>query len=383
VNPPGSSSIPSPPRAAYVHVPFCRHRCAYCNFTVVAGRGDLIQRYFQALDVELESLEEPREIDTLYIGGGTPTELGAEPLEHLLDRLNHWFPVAENSEVTVEANPDGFSVELAQRLVRAGVNRISLGVQSFQTTKLKQLDRQHGAEDSRRAVEIAASNFDNVSLDLIFAAPEETLAMWQEDLNVAIDLGPRHISTYGLTIEKGTLFWNARLRGELRETTDSIQADMYVRALDSLESAGFEHYEVSNLAQPGFRSRHNQTYWNGQPFWAFGPGAANYLDGRRSTNHRSTSTYIQRLLSGRSAVVTSEKLSPENSAREHLVLGLRRLEGIVLSEFSRQTGYKLDELVGETIENFVLHGWLIRQPNRVRLTRRGLLISDSLWAELL
>jgi len=350
---------------------------------VVAGRDDLMQRYFEALAVELDTLGNRRVVDTIYVGGGTPTELGPEALRQLLELLDKWFVLGEDYEYTVEANPDAFPATSADLLAGQGVNRVSLGVQSFAASKLRSLDRQHTAAESFRAFELARTRFANISIDLIFAAPGENLITWQQDLRTAIGLSPHHISTYGLTFEKGTLFWNALRKGRVEEVNDSIQGDMYEMAIDQLVLAGFEHYEVSNFARPGLRSRHNQIYWTGKPFWAFGPGAANYLDGRRAVNHRSTSTYLRRLLAGQSPVDSAEELAPEEAARERLIFGLRRLEGISLSQFQCETGFAAEELAGETIREFVASGYLERESDCLRLTRRGLLVSDSLWPALL
>ena len=382
----GRTSVTTPtsvPRSVYIHVPFCRHHCAYCNFTVIAGREDLMDRYLDSLAAEMESLERRRTVDTIYIGGGTPTELTPGKLQRLLNLLEHWFERAQDYEYTVEANPDGFSENCADMLVDRGINRVSLGIQSFDAGKLLRLDRRHSVTESFRAIELAQSRFGNLSIDLMFAAPGETLETWHSDLQTAVRLAPQHLSTYGLTFEKGTLFWNARDKGRLEEIDEAVQADMYELAIDKLRTAGYEHYEISNFARPCFRSRHNQAYWTGHGYWGFGPGAARFVDGCRELNHRSTSTYVRRLLTGQSPVEQSETLTPEESARERLVFGLRRLDGISVSEFENATGFNLQQLAGDAIGKFVTDGYLERDADRIRLSRKGLLISDSLWPELL
>jgi len=341
------SQITPTPKSAYVHIPFCRHRCAYCNFTVVADRLDLETAYLDALERELESLEEPRSVETIYVGGGTPTELTDAGLERLCTLLDQWLPrssggIFDGCEYTFEANPEGLSERRLRRLAEFGVNRISLGVQSFDDDKLGRLDRQHSSRQSHQAIDLAKDAIDNVCIDLIFAAPGETVEEWKADIAAAMEHAPNHISTYGLTIESGTPFFAARMKGQLTEVAEGPQRSMYLSAIDGLTAAGFEHYEVSNFAQAGHHSRHNETYWLGQPYLAFGAGAARYLDGRRETNHRSTTTYIRRVLAGESPVAESEVLNDEERARERLVFGLRRLAGVRLSTFANDTGFTVD-----------------------------------------
>jgi oxygen-independent coproporphyrinogen III oxidase len=222
-----------------------------------------------------------------------------------------------------------------------------------------------------------------ISLDLIFGAPGETLDQWRDDLHAALELEPDHISTYGLTFERGMAFWSRRLRGELAETNEGLERDMYALAIDRLTAAAFEHYEVSNFAQPGCRSRHNQVYWSGAGYFAAGPGAARYVDGVRETNHRSTTTYLRRVLSGLSPIAEREQLSPEARARELLVFGLRRIDGLSRREFIARTGYEIEHLVSVSLQKFVALGLLCDDGDRVRLTREGLFVSDALWPEML
>jgi oxygen-independent coproporphyrinogen-3 oxidase len=372
-----------PPRAAYIHVPFCRHRCGYCNFTLVAGRDDLIGDYLRAIELELAQLNMPREVDTLYFGGGTPTYLTTAQFQHLVTSVLHWHPLAKGYEWTVEANPADINEPKIETLSALGVTRLSLGGQSFRAEKLRLLERDHKPHQIERAVNLARRAAMQVALDLIFATPGESLDQWSADLDTAIALAPDHVSTYGLTFERGTAFWNRRLRGELGEIDEDLQRDMYALAIDRLTAAGYEHYEVSNFAHPGRRSRHNQTYWSGAGYYAAGPGAARYVDGIRETNHRSTTTYLKRVLAGESPVAEQEQLSPEARARELLVFGLRRMEGLERSVFAEIAGYDIDELVGKGLREFVDLGLLTDNGHQIRLTRRGLFVSDSIWPTFL
>ncbi|HEY4308671.1 MAG TPA: radical SAM family heme chaperone HemW [Pirellulales bacterium] len=372
-----------PARAAYIHVPFCRHHCGYCNFTVVAGRDDLTQHFLTAIERELAGLETARAVDTVFIGGGTPTHLPPAQLAELLRIIRRWFALSAGHEFSVEANPADISPEVARILAEHGVTRVSLGAQSFDADKLHTLERDHGPDDITRAVQAIRQAGLQASLDLIFAAPGETADGWRDDLAQAIALAPDHVSTYGLTFERGTTFWGRLTRGELRQANEELEREMYLTAIDTLGAAGFEHYEVSNFARPGKRCRHNEVYWAGAEYFAAGPGAARYLDGRREMNHRSTTTWMKRVLAGESPVAETETLSPEDRAREGLVLALRRREGIAREVFSERFGFSIDSLAGPALRDFVARGLFEDDGHALRLSREGLLVSDAIWSKLL
>ncbi|HEV3204125.1 MAG TPA: radical SAM family heme chaperone HemW, partial [Gemmataceae bacterium] len=249
------------PQAAYVHVPFCAHHCGYCDFAVVTGQDHLIDLYLEALFSELATLNEPQPIKTLFLGGGTPTYLNCEQLERLLRQLAAWLPCNPDHEFSVEANPDTLDGAKIELLADFGVNRISLGAQSFHLHLLRILERRHQPAEIPRVVQWLKSCFCQVSLDLIFGVPGQTLDEWDMDLQRALALEPDHVSTYGLTFEKGTRLWKQRERGELQSLSESAEGELYDHGLNVLEKAGYEHYEISNLARPGRRCRHNQVYW--------------------------------------------------------------------------------------------------------------------------
>jgi len=371
------------PRSAYIHVPFCAHRCGYCDFTLVARRDDLIDAFLDALAIDLSHLEKPREVDTLFFGGGTPTHLPAGQLERLLELALQWFRPVKGAEICVEANPAGLDDAKIAVLAAAGVNRVSLGVQSFDPKILELLERDHRRPQIISAVERLRPHVSNIGFDLIFGIPGQTISLWNETLDEALALRPTHLSTYGLTFEKGTTFYSRLSKGTLRRCEEESEREMYALAMDHLPAAGFEQYEISNFARPGFRSRHNEIYWKGLPFFGFGPGAARYIAGRRELNHRSVTTWIKRVQAGQSPIADSERLSPEEQARELVMLGLRRCEGIDLAEFHERTGFDLRQLGGEALPRHLRHGLLEETGGHVRLTREGRFLADTVVADFL
>jgi len=374
---------PSRPRHAYVHVPFCRHRCGYCDFTLVAGRDDLVDRYLTALERELARVAAPLDVDTLYVGGGTPSHLGADGLGRLFGILGERLRPAAGAEVSLEANPLDVTPGLVAALGDVGVTRVSLGGQSLDAATLRALDRDHDPNDVRRAVSrLLAAGF-QVNLDLMTAAPGQSLAAVEADLDAAASLGVHHVSVYCLTWEPGTAFESARRRGDLRPVEERLERAMFEAAIDRLEAAGYEQYEVSNFARSGGRCRHNEAYWDCRPWEGFGPGAARF-DGRtRTTNHRSTTTWMERALSGRDLTGDVDAMTAEDAARERIVVGLRRRDGIDRGAFEQATGLPFDALAAAAVQRWIAAGFATADGDRIRLTREGLLVSDALWADVL
>lgn len=371
------------PRSVYVHVPFCRHRCGYCNFTLVANRDDWVDRYLSAIEIEILGVDfgdsEATEIDTLFLGGGTPTHLSPRQLERLINVVGNKFSYSKDFEFSIEANPNDISEEKVALLSSLGVNRFSLGVQSFNKQKLRMLERDHDADVVRKAIGTIRDRVEDISIDLIIGSPGETIDDWQKDLESALSVRPTHISTYSLTIEKGTQFWNRWNRGELTEVSEDDSANWYEYGIDFLKDNDFEHYEVSNFSRPGYRCKHNENYWLGNSYFGFGPGAARYVDGKRELNHRSTSRYLQMIQSGESPTVESEPIDAEASAREKLIFGLRRIEGIDTSSFQEETEFAVFDLADRELNRLLRQKLLEFDGQALRLTRAGLLVSDSIW----
>jgi oxygen-independent coproporphyrinogen-3 oxidase len=370
------------PQAAYIHIPFCAHHCGYCDFAVATGRDDFVGRYLKALEKEMAALGEPQAVRSIFLGGGTPTYLNAAQLERLLRTIGVWCRLMPEYEFSVEANPGTLTGEKIAVLATHGVNRLSLGAQSFRREALHVLERDHDPEDVPKTVELARKLIPQVSLDLIFGVPGQALPDWQGDLERALALGPDHISTYGLTYEKGTPLWKQRERGGVVPLAEDQELAMYTLAMDTLGAAGFEHYEISNFARTGRRSIHNQVYWANEAYWGFGMGAARYVNGRRDINTRSLDGYINKVLAGESAVFQSETLPPRERARETMAMQLRRSEGIERSRFLVQTGFELDSLAGSAIPNHVELELLADDGATVSLTRKGKPVADTVIRNL-
>lgn len=371
------------PRTGYIHIPFCAHHCGYCDFAVSAGNDHLIEHYLDALELEVTALGEPRPVETLFIGGGTPTYLSPVQLERLLKTINHWLPLSYPSEFSIESTPDSMCAEKAAVLKQHGITRVSIGVQSFKPEVLSALDRRHTAKQIPSAVETIRKQGLDLSLDLIFAAPGSTPETWNSDLHAALAYSPCHLSTYGLTYEKGTPLWKQKRRGTVNPVVEDDELAMYELAIDTLSAAGFEHYEISNFARPGFRCRHNERYWANEAYHGFGVGAARYAGGVRELNTRDTRTYIQKVLAGESPTFQSERLNDRDRAFETIGTQLRRAEGIARIRFREQTNCDLDDLVGRRLAVLLDNGLLVERDNRISLTRRGFCVADGVIEELM
>ncbi|GBD35645.1 Oxygen-independent coproporphyrinogen-III oxidase-like protein YqeR [bacterium HR36] len=373
------------PRSVYIHIPFCVHRCCYCDFAVVTGAEQLIAAYLDALEREMTLwLAEPIDVETIYLGGGTPSLLSPAALRRLLELVRRFFRYEpELVEYTLEANPSDINEEKLQLLAAFGVNRLSLGAQSFQPEALRFLERFHDAATICRAVAMAQRYCATVSLDLIFAYPGQTLAAWQEDLRQAVALGVQHLSTYNLTIEPKTALWARVQRGQVRPCEEETERALYACTIEYLESLGWQHYEISNFALPGYVSRHNMVYWAGEAYFGFGLGAARYVAGTRSSNTRSLRLYVQLLQQGILPIAESETLSPVLRAAETAALQLRRRQGVHRTSYREQTGYDLDALLGPILQRHLARGWLEDDGRSVRLSREGIFFADLVCADCL
>ncbi len=372
------------PRTAYFHIPFCAHHCGYCDFAVSVGNDHLIELYLDALELEIQRTSS-HPIETAFIGGGTPTHLSPRQLERFLKsiRANFFFVDDASREFSIESTPESFSEEKVAVLADYGVNRVSIGVQSFQDQTLGALDRKHSVQQIAQALEWVRRKIPVVSLDLIFAAPGQSNSDWERDLKSALAYQPEHLSTYGLTYEKGTPLWKQRERGLVHAVEEDQELHLYAHAIETLTSAGYEHYEISNYAKPGHRCRHNERYWANEAYFGLGVGAARYQNGVRELNVRDTKKYIQLLLSGEPATFQSERLDPRSRAFETIAVQLRRSDGIDRSRFLTQSGMDLDELIGEPITHLIAQELLSDDGRSVRLTLKGKFLADGMIEHLM
>jgi oxygen-independent coproporphyrinogen III oxidase len=380
---PRAASTWERPRAAYVHIPFCAHKCGYCDFASLAGVDHMADRYLAALEREMAALGAQHGVDTIFVGGGTPTRLDAPSLDRLLASIRRQFPLAPGGEWTVEANPGTLDAEKADVLASGGVNRVSLGAQSFQPELLKALERNHSPEEVPRALDWIRPRFPYWSFDLIFGVPGSTPELWEADLETALALGPAHLSCYGLVYEKGTALWKQWRAGLVREVEEESERTMYEHTIDRLAREGLAMYEISNFARPGHESRHNLVYWANDAYYGVGLGAARYVDGIRSVNTRELPAYLRRIEAGEPATGPTETLDPEARARETIVLMLRRTAlGIDRPDFEHRTGFDLDALAGPVVARYVSRGLLEDDGQRVRFTREGLFLADTVLCDL-
>lgn len=360
----------------YVHIPFCKSRCPYCDFAFDVGKTHLADRYTAAVISEfrtrLPQMGARAVFDTVYFGGGTPSEIPPDSLNRILDTARTLSTFAQDAEISAEANPEDRS-RFAE-MAAMGINRLSLGVQALDSSTLRALGRRHSPAEAEAAVGAARrAGFSNLNIDLMFSAPRQTVSVWRKTLDRAIDLSPEHVSVYGLTIEPVTAFGRRMKKGRLPLPPEEAQAEMYENAQEKLSEAGYVQYEVSNFAQPGFACRHNIACWERRAYLGIGLSAHSFVNDRRTWNIRPLMAYIRSVESSGTAVEEEEAISSRERRMEQVMLGLRRTSGIP----ERLLG------PGGGRNTFIPDHLLERGDGRVRLTRRGLLLADLVCAELL
>lgn len=377
-------------RGVYVHVPFCVRKCYYCDFNSYSLDRAAVEAYLEGIEREIRLYERivasevGAAFDSLYIGGGTPTCLSGKDLAGLVRRLLSAFPFKPGAEVTCEANPGSSNADKFAAIRAAGVNRLSLGVQSLDDALLLLLGRQHTAEDVYESYRAARQEgFDNVNLDLMFALPGQTARQWEESLAAAVALRPEHLSCYSLIIEEGTPFGDAHQRGRLSLPDEDEEASMYQQAIDTLVQAGYEHYEISNFALPGKRSVHNLIYWENGEWLGLGPGAHGYWNGRRYANVRGPAEWAARLERGELPYEWTREVGRDEAMDDTMIFGLRLLEGVSVSSFARRFGADPREVYREGVQRLTALGLLEAGPDRIRLTRKGLPVANRVFVEFL
>ncbi len=370
--------------ALYIHVPFCLAKCRYCDFYSLAGAAGQEHAYVAGIANELSARRDRlrRPLDSVFIGGGTPTCLPAEPLADLLACTADY--IDDRTEFSIEANPATLTAEVADLLIAGGVNRVNIGVQSFIDAELKIIGRLHTAGQARQAIELCRrAGLDNIGLDLIFALPGQTLATWQESLDAALALAPAHLSCYGLTYEPHTPLAGDLAAGRVAQMHEDQQCDCYYAAVSAAGAGGLAQYEISNFARPGRQCAHNLTYWHNRPYVGLGPAAAGYLDGERWTNAADLPAWQQAVSAHQPAPHTSETLPPPRHMAETVMLALRLTEGIDRRQFARRFGVDVVAAFARPINRYAELGALELSPTHLRLSLQGLILADTVLADII
>ena len=364
------------PTSAYVHIPFCTQICYYCDFSKVFIKNQPVDSYLEHLLEEFQSYD-IQKLRTLYIGGGTPTALSAPQLEVLLNGLTKNLDLSALEELTIEANPGDLDADKIAVLKNSAVNRVSLGAQTFDNKMLKKIGRSHLEKDIYENIDrLKLSGFDNISIDLIYALPGQTMEQVKENVAKAIGLDIPHMSLYSLILENHTVFMNRMRRGKLPLPKEELEAEMFEYIIEELERAGFEHYEISNFSKPSFESRHNLMYWDNAEYYGIGAGASGYVNGIRYKNHGPIRHYLSAVEEG-NARITEEHLSQKEQMEEEMFLGLRKKSGVSMARFEEKFGRSFDGLYGEIVRDLVQKGLMQIEGDRVRMTKRGLFLGDT------
>ena len=374
------------PLGIYVHIPFCRSKCQYCDFYSLACKEDkLMDGYLDAVCAHIKesgALAPNYKVDTIYFGGGTPSFFGADGLAQILATIRRNFDVDNNAEISIECNPDSVSDKLLRRLLAEGFNRVSLGIQSDDDEVLKKLGRPHTYAQAVSAYQrIRKAGFKNVSVDLMYGLPEQTIGDWQETLDNVLRLLPEHISCYGLKIEEGTPFFE--YKEMLNLPSDDVQADMYLTAVEMLRSRGYRQYEISNFARKNLYSRHNLKYWEGGEYLGFGPSASSDFAGKRFTLCRDWQAYISGIRDGGEVMEDVQEIPLRERAGEYLMLRLRTARGIAADEYERLFLLPFEPLAEVLAKHRALGYTGINEEGRWYLTPKGFLISNTILSELL
>ena len=364
------------PTSAYVHIPFCTQICYYCDFSKVFIKNQPVDSYLEHLIEEYDSYD-IKKLRTLYIGGGTPTALSARQLAFLLEKLTDKLDLSYLEELTIEANPGDLDLEKIAVLKDSLVNRVSLGVQTFNDRMLKQIGRSHSEKDIYENIaNLKKAGFDNISIDLIYALPKQTMEDVKTNVAKAIALDIPHMSLYSLILENHTVFMNRMRRGKLPLPKEDLEAEMFDYIIAELEKAGFEHYEISNFSKPGFESRHNLMYWDNAEYYGIGAGASGYVDGVRYKNHGPIRHYLQAVEAG-NARVQEEALTLNEKMEEEMFLGLRKKSGVSKKRFEEKFGLSFEDQYGAVVAKLTEQGLLVPDRDIVRMTKQGLFLGDT------
>ncbi|HEO2220105.1 TPA: oxygen-independent coproporphyrinogen III oxidase [Streptococcus agalactiae] len=364
------------PTSAYVHIPFCTQICYYCDFSKVFIKNQPVDAYLQALIREFRSYD-ITELRTLYIGGGTPTSISAVQLDYLLTELIRDLNLNTLEEFTIEANPGDLTVDKIEVLQKSAVNRVSLGVQTFNDKHLKRIGRSHNEAQIYSTIDaLKTAGFQNISIDLIYALPGQTMDDVRSNVAKALSLNIPHLSLYSLILEHHTVFMNKMRRGKLHLPTEDLEAEMFEYIISEMERNGFEHYEISNFTKPGFESRHNLMYWENVEYYGVGAGVSGYLDGIRYRNRGPIQHYLKGVSEG-NARLSEEVLSKNEMMEEELFLGLRKKEGVSIGKFEQKFGTSFEKRYGQIVQELQSDGLLKENNGFIQMTKKGLFLGDT------
>lgn len=370
----------------YLHLPFCISKCPYCDFNSYQLKEDnQISSYISALYQEITTYSKKLKksnIKTIYLGGGTPTILSGVQIYNILEFCKSKFTIDKDAEITIEANPGTLDGEKIKLLIESGINRLSLGAQSFNNLFLKKLGRIHNTQDIIDSYYLARKEgFNNINIDIMFALPDQTTEDLQITLKKAISLKPDHLSLYNLTIKPGTEYYKKYKKGKLKLPNEDEEFDMYNWAIKFLEESGFEHYEISNFARPYKRSMHNLIYWQNKPYLGIGAGAYSFIKGYRYMNYESPARYVKEMMGGKLPVDNGEKLSLRKRMIETIILGLRTKDGVGYIKFKARFGVNLNDIFSEQVIKSVNLGLLQKDDYRIKLTRKGIFLANTVFRE--
>ncbi|NJE63026.1 oxygen-independent coproporphyrinogen III oxidase [Enterococcus durans] len=373
--------------SAYIHIPFCEHICYYCDFNKVFLEGQPVDEYVEMLLEEMRIMIEKypvADLETLYVGGGTPTSLSANQLDRLLAGTREILPFKEGKEFTVEANPGDLTREKLQVMKNYGVNRLSMGVQTFDNKLLKKIGRKHTAEDVYQTMSfLEAENFNNVSIDLIYALPGQTLEGYRQTLEQALTLDLPHYSLYSLILENKTMFMNWVRQGRLELPDQEIETRMFEETIEAMEKHGRHQYEISNFGLTGHESQHNLMYWNNEHYFGFGAGASGYLGNNRYRNKGPIQHYLRPLRQGELPILEKEELSKKNQIEEEMFLGLRKKMGISKKHFRTRYQCSIESLYSTVLIELENEGLLVNDDERIYLTPKGIFLGNNVFERFL
>lgn len=382
-----ANNIKNPGIGLYIHVPFCKFKCFYCDFNSYSNINHLIKPYFNALKKEIRLYSDRLKdfhIDTVFIGGGTPSYVEYQLICELMDECRQYLDMSMVSEISIETNPGTLSVNKLTAYGQSGINRLSIGLQAWQNSLLGNIGRIHTQEEFVENYTLARNvGFKNVNIDIIFGLPGQTLADWYETLTNVINLKPDHVSCYSLKVEENTVFGRKYDEGKLVLMDDDMDREMYYMAVDTLSEAGLKHYEISNFAKPGYECKHNLIYWHAQEYIGLGAGAHSYFKGIRFNNVNDVNEYISLIINKETALENEYVIDRKEAMSEYIILSLRLTEGLNISDFKTKYGEDIMRLFGENIDRLIKRQLIKLDNNKIKLSKKGLDLANQVFMEFI